>query len=77
MRSPDSDRSMDAGSTGAAQCAEFTIGPAKGRTRWLIAPYGPVSRASLLRLTSFLERVPCRAAGANAVPSHAFHGLAD
>src|SRR5712692_5873437 len=26
---------------GAAQCAEFIIGPAKGRTRWLIAPYGP------------------------------------
>src|SRR5258707_15736880 len=25
---------------GAAQCTEFIIGPAKGRTRWLIAPYG-------------------------------------
>src|SRR5258708_12371044 len=24
-----------------AQCAKFIIGPAKGRTRWLIAPYGP------------------------------------
>src|SRR6266403_3441140 len=24
--------------TGMAQCAEFIIGPAKGRTRWLIAP---------------------------------------
>jgi len=28
---------------GGAQCAEFTIGPAKGRTRWLIAPCGPAS----------------------------------
>src|SRR5258708_27659583 len=28
--------------TGMAQCAEFIIGPAKGRTRWLIAPYSPL-----------------------------------
>ena len=26
--------------TRTAQCAECIIGPAKGRTRWLIAPYG-------------------------------------
>src|SRR6266853_4820156 len=31
--------------TGTAQCAEFIIGPAEGRTRWLIAPYGPPGSA--------------------------------
>jgi hypothetical protein len=44
---------------GLAQCAEFIIGPAhrvrplagpmagSGRTRWLIAPYGPSAQARL------------------------------
>jgi hypothetical protein len=30
--------------TGMAQWAEFIIGPAKGRTRWLIAPFDPRNR---------------------------------
>src|SRR6266853_1217293 len=35
------DVGLHTASAPAAQCAEFIIGPAKGRTRWLTAPYGP------------------------------------
>src|SRR6266853_426078 len=35
------DIGLHTASAPAAQCAEFIIGPAKGRTRWLTAPYGP------------------------------------
>jgi hypothetical protein len=40
LRHSGGQKPSDANKVGAAQCAEFIIGPAKGRTRWLIAPYG-------------------------------------
>jgi hypothetical protein len=41
---------------GAAQCVEFIIGPAKGRTRWLIAPYGPAYRQEPGRVSAAVSR---------------------
>jgi hypothetical protein len=45
------------GAAGAAQYSEFIIGPAKGRTRWLLRPYDSIAPPALDVIQPI---VPCR-----------------